>query len=136
MLKVEVLKRFFALVCVGIIAFSLAVIGFAHPGKTDEDGGHYNHDTGDYHYHHGYSAHQHPNGECPYNYDYKYNNTHTSSQHNTLDLLKIVFYSFGYALIPSTIAFIFMPKTKNGWLLPIITQIISTIVIIVIWLNL
>jgi hypothetical protein len=63
---VDVLKRFFALVFVGIIAFSLAVIGFAHPGKTDGDGGHYNHDTGEYHYHHGYSAHQHPNGVCPY----------------------------------------------------------------------
>jgi hypothetical protein len=63
---VDVLKRFFALVFVGIIAFSLAVIVFAHPGKTDGDGGHYNHDTGEYHYHHGYSAHQHPNGVCPY----------------------------------------------------------------------
>lgn len=60
------MKRFFALVFVGIIAFSLAVITFAHPGKTDEDGGHYNHDTGDYHYHHGYSEHQHPDGVCPY----------------------------------------------------------------------
>ena len=38
----------------------------AHGGKTDADGGHYDTQTGEYHYHHGYSAHQHPNGVCPY----------------------------------------------------------------------
>lgn len=68
-MKVEVLKKFFALVCFGIIAFSLAVIGFAHPGGTDESGGHYNRSTGEYHYHHGYAEHQHPNGVCPYDYN-------------------------------------------------------------------
>lgn len=39
---------------------------YAHSGGTDENGGHYNHSTGEYHYHHGYSAHQHINGVCPY----------------------------------------------------------------------
>ncbi len=38
----------------------------AHSGGTDGAGGHYNRSTGEYHYHHGMSAHQHPNGECPY----------------------------------------------------------------------
>ena len=38
----------------------------AHPGRTDSQGGHYDRDTGKYHYHHGYPAHQHPNGICPY----------------------------------------------------------------------
>lgn len=41
-------------------------VGFAHGGGTDSDGGHYDRSTGEYHYHHGYSAHQHPGGECPY----------------------------------------------------------------------
>lgn len=72
MLKVEILKKFFTLVGVGIIAFSWAVIGFAHTGGTDGSGGHYNRSTGEYHYHHGYSEHQHPNGVCPYDYN---NNT-------------------------------------------------------------
>lgn len=44
-------------------------ISFAHSGGTDSNGGHYNHSTGEYHYHHGYSAHQHPNGVCPYDFD-------------------------------------------------------------------
>lgn len=44
----------------------LPVPVFAHSGRTDGAGGHYNHSTGEYHYHHGYPAHQHPNGICPY----------------------------------------------------------------------
>lgn len=41
----------------------------AHPGRTDANGGHYDHSTGEYHYHHGYPAHQHIDGVCPYDYD-------------------------------------------------------------------
>ena len=37
----------------------------ASPGNTDANGGHYEHATGLYHYHHGYPAHQHENGICP-----------------------------------------------------------------------
>lgn len=43
----------------------------AHPGRTDENGGHYNRSTGEYHYHHGYPAHQHTGGVCQYAYDDK-----------------------------------------------------------------
>ena len=43
-----------------------AAVAFAHSGGTDENGGHWDHSTGTYHYHHGYPAHQHPNGICPY----------------------------------------------------------------------
>lgn len=43
-----------------------AAVAFAHSGGTDENGGHWDHSTGTYHYHHGYPAHQHPNGVCPY----------------------------------------------------------------------
>lgn len=41
----------------------------AHSGRTDSKGGHYDRSTGEYHYHHGHPAHQHSNGECPYNFD-------------------------------------------------------------------
>lgn len=70
------------------IAFLLAVVPLevnAHPGNTDDNGGHYDHDTGEYHYHHGYSAHQHYdiNGDgvidCPYNYTEPTTSTNTSS---------------------------------------------------------
>lgn len=58
---------FTALLC----AAFLTVSAFAHPGNTDSSGGHYNRSTGEYHYHHGYPAHQHTNGKCPYDYDDK-----------------------------------------------------------------
>lgn len=48
------------------LLFLLPVVALAHSGGTDSKGGHYDRSTGQYHYHHGYSAHQHPNGVCPY----------------------------------------------------------------------
>jgi len=47
----------------------------AHPGKTDANGGHIDHETGEYHYHHGYPAHDHYDmdgdgiKDCPYDFD-------------------------------------------------------------------
>lgn len=42
----------------------------AHSGRTDANGGHHDYKNksglGSYHYHHGYPAHLHPNGVCPY----------------------------------------------------------------------
>ena len=56
-----------------LISFLLALfiisVSYAHPGRTDANGGHYDNSTGEYHYHHGYPAHQHPNGVCPYSYN-------------------------------------------------------------------
>lgn len=65
-------KKFTAhvLICL-ILAIVATVSVFAHGGKTDEQGGHYDSDTGSYHYHHGYPAHQHTFGRCPYGYDDK-----------------------------------------------------------------
>lgn len=49
-----------------LLAILLCMTSYAHSGRTDSNGGHYNRSTGEYHYHHGYSAHQHPGGVCPY----------------------------------------------------------------------
>lgn len=57
------------LLCGLIIVLNPFVL--AHPGRTDANGGHYDRSTGEYHYHHGYSAHQHPDGVCPYEFDDK-----------------------------------------------------------------
>ena len=59
------MKKVFVFLLLLITIFVPATLGFAHSGKTDENGGHYDRNTGEYHYHHGYSAHQHPNGVCP-----------------------------------------------------------------------
>ncbi len=58
-----------SLVLVPLLALVCLSVVFAHPGKTDADGGHYNRSTGEYHFHHGYPEHQHPNGKCPYDFD-------------------------------------------------------------------
>ena len=50
-----------------LILFSMPV--YAHQGKTDSKGGHYDRQNGGYHYHHGYPAHEHKNGECPYDFE-------------------------------------------------------------------
>lgn len=60
------MKKAIAVVFCLIFAFSAAS---AHSGRTDANGGHWDRSTGEYHYHHGYPAHQHPGGVCPYNYN-------------------------------------------------------------------
>ena len=78
-MKVEtqmIVKRFFfALLVLILLTLSLALPVFAHSGKTDSKGGHYDHSTGEYHYHHGYPEHQHKNGVCPYEQRKKVDNT-------------------------------------------------------------
>jgi len=53
-----------------MIVLVASSISFAHGGRTDSSGGHRDNQNksglGSYHYHHGYSAHLHPNGACPY----------------------------------------------------------------------
>ena len=63
----KVFKISLILMSIVIIILGSCVAVFAHPGKTDSNGGHFDHSTGEYHYHHGYPAHQHENGTCPYN---------------------------------------------------------------------
>lgn len=67
------MRKFLPLVVLLLILL-LPVSVFAHPGKTDGKGGHWNHSTGEYHYHHGYSAHDHYDmdgdgkKDCPYDF--------------------------------------------------------------------
>lgn len=54
---------------IAVLLLSLTVPTYAHPGSLDANGGHHNRSTGEYHYHHGHPAHQHPNGVCPYDFE-------------------------------------------------------------------
>ena len=64
------------ILCAFLLSFllTLPTYVYAHPGRTDSSGGHTNHSTGEYHYHHGYSAHDHydmdDDGDidCPYDF--------------------------------------------------------------------
>ena len=79
----------------GLVAV-LASIAVLHSGRTDGNGGHYNRSTGEYHYHHGYSAHSHydMNGDgivdCPYSYkdNTSYQNSTSKSSATTIDISK------------------------------------------------
>lgn len=66
------MKRPFLLLFAITFVFPCVLIQtLAHGGQTDSQGGHWDHSTGEYHYHHGYPAHQHENGECLYDFDDK-----------------------------------------------------------------
>ena len=71
------MKKFFVVVIVLLIVLSVVSPVLAHSGGTDSDGGHTDNSTCEYHYHHGYSAHDHfdINGDgvedCPYSPEYE-----------------------------------------------------------------
>ncbi len=68
-----------------LLLFFLPLTVSAHKGRTDSNGGHYDRSTGEYHYHHGYPAHQHENGICPYDYDVKTKKNKNNSSSNSKD---------------------------------------------------
>lgn len=71
------MKKVLLFTAIILLLASLVLIVNAHSGKTDSDGGHYDHSTGAYHYHHGYSAHSHydmdgdGDVDCPFNFNDK-----------------------------------------------------------------
>ncbi len=64
--------------------FGSVITAQAHSGRTDSQGGHRDNKNasglGSYHYHHGYSAHLHPNGVCTYDNNNVTSSTKTSAQ--------------------------------------------------------
>lgn len=74
---------------VAMLILLLTIVAHAHPGRTDSSGGHYNNSTGDYHYHHGYSAHDHYDMDgdgvldCPYDFNDKTNHNSSSGSSST-----------------------------------------------------
>lgn len=68
-----------SILLISVFLLVLSVPTYAHPGGTDANGGHYNRSTGVYHYHHGYSEHQHPGGVCPYAYNDRTGSSSSSS---------------------------------------------------------
>ena len=69
-------KKHFIFFFIILALLGLIITVEAHSGRTDESGGHYDRSTGEYHYHHGYPAHQHNNGICPYGHN---DNTETTN---------------------------------------------------------
>ena len=82
-------KRLMLIPLLILLISSLTSVVFAHSGKTDGKGGHYDYSTGEYHYHHGYSAHDHYDmdgdgkKDCPYEFDNKTNHSNNTSNSGT-----------------------------------------------------
>ncbi len=76
-------KRLTLSLCIGLLILIFPTFVSAHSGRTDADGGHYDYNNvsglGDYHYHHGYPAHLHPGGVCPYGGDDQTDHSSSSS---------------------------------------------------------
>lgn len=84
-------KKFIKYVCaIALLICLFTITCLAHSGRTDSNGGHYNHFTGEYHYHHGYSAHQHYDMDgdgvvdCPYEFKDNTNHSNTSNNNNAI----------------------------------------------------
>lgn len=132
-----------------------SIIVYAHSGNTDSNGGHYNRSTGGYHYHHGYPAHQHNNGICPYNFKDKINdnnnlssskksNPNNNSNNSELSLADIfisflisTFFGWICSFICSHIIFLLFPQISdsNKNKLYLILTIIFSILIATCFIN-
>lgn len=82
-------KKNIVIILLFLVVVSICVSAYAHSGRTDSNGGHYNSSTGEYHYHHGEPAHQHNNGKCPY-----------ESSDFSLTLFKIFIFVVGLMMFP------------------------------------
>ena len=95
------MKKILIFILLIILIFYIPISVQAHSGGTDGSGGHYDHSTGDYHYHHGYPAHDHPNGECPYT-----SNSNSSSSNNSGKITALI----GGGLIIAFIIWVYFPR--------------------------
>lgn len=85
------MKKTIIFIIIVVLLLSFTSVAFAHSGGTDSDGGHRDKNNtsglGSYHYHHGYSAHLHENGICPYDVTEEENSERIAIQDsNTKDI--------------------------------------------------
>ncbi len=126
MRKYKSFKWLFIPIFVLIFLSALCLNVSAHSGRTDASGGHYS--NSGYHFHHGYTAHQHGNGICPYNYEnneksnnYNVGSTYasTSKEANVVETEVEVPYIPGYiwfiivVLVVAILVLFLKYKTKN-----------------------
>lgn len=84
------MKRILTILLCATVVLMCCTTVYAHQGRTDGSGGHTDSDTGEYHYHHGYPAHDHydidcdGDIDCPYDFDDQTgsNNGRSSSNSN------------------------------------------------------
>ena len=93
-------KKIIAIFVIALMVTVIPLVVKAHPGRTDGRGGHTNHSTGEYHYHHGYSAHDHYDmdgdgkKDCPYDFkdttDHRSNSIGNTSETKSYDVEELI----------------------------------------------
>ena len=80
----SILKKSAVLSILSLLLISLTIPVFAHPGSLDENGGHWNHKTGEYHYHEGIHTEgsNSSNSTTRYYYDFEEFEDYTTSNSN------------------------------------------------------
>lgn len=111
---------------------AIALTTYAHQGRTDGSGGHTDHSTGEYHYHHGYPAHDHydidgdGDIDCPYNFDDQTNHKQSGENHSTNKVTQ--------PTVESTDSQAKESGKTNSSRFKIVLQIVIAIVVIGFWL--
>lgn len=80
-------KVFIALI---LVLLFCSPIAYAHSGGTDSNGGHWDSSSNSYHYHHGYPAHKHTNGECPYDFNDNVDSNKSHDSDDTEEILAVI----------------------------------------------
>lgn len=94
----EVIKRFYFKITILLLMFNLICLtSFAHSGGTDRQGGHKDHYTGEYHFHHGHGPHQHPDGICVLPTQQNMNNNYNKNINPTNYITDQDAYSYSYS---------------------------------------
>lgn len=90
------MKRVLSVIAIAVVLLVSPVSVSAHPGDTDLNGGHYDWETRDYHYHHGHPAHYHTDGVCPYgDYD-QYTDVGSETRYDRINELASLLEEDGY----------------------------------------
>lgn len=106
----KALKQISLLLLILLLVFNFTFSAFAHPGRLDSNGGHYNRATGEYHYHDGTHSSGTSNSNNSINYNYNDNDTHKAKSKSYLIFLFIEI----ILLICTIIYIIFKSKEFNS----------------------
>lgn len=110
-MKVYVAKRAILFITALVLLFSVSISSYAHPGRTDGNGGHTDRSTGEYHYHHGYPAHQHYDIDgdgtidCPYLFKDK-TGSNSGGSSSSDNYTKVEYQTITKEVIPSAVYWI------------------------------
>lgn len=136
-------KIFLAISAFAMIA-SVVLISYAHSGRTDGAGGHTDHSTGEYHYHHGCPAHDHYDMDgdgdidCPYEYDNRTDhgslNSNSTEVDLDIDIPQIPTFDFDSFTVPTYDNYIIQPEkyekeSTSDDLSPVVSIVMGVLVV-------